>query len=535
MLPSSHVSQSVLRILASYQTSFRMCYSLSSCCAPCKMSFTSYSQHLPITVFHKGRISPQALDILIVQGQRPTSFAFDDTGFVWQPVSSLFEEPSIILSCRPDDLSPPPRIPIIPMRCSTPDLPPEIWIRIFTEASIDLYQWLTPLRISLVCRYWRDIAHSEPHLWTNICVDVRHVKRSGRWISWQTFETVWWFLHLSKDEPLDVKVDLLGHDGDLEFKHAVDMVVEHSARWRSADIRAAPSSLSYLKGVSSKLPLLENLSVDVAEEASRGNSKRLKGFRRAPKLVSHSPGGISARQCVVPWTQLRTVVLRDFFDCDLYENLRESRILSHLVLSPECEFETGFGTVTTLRASALTIQSLPRLVYSFLRSFRFPSLTSLDISILDTENSRPFPTDSLMLLLQQSECELQHLVLKKVPIPCKDMISILDVIPTLVFLTIHEPASPQLYKHCITNEFLRYLMVYPVLPKLESLELVWSYDAYEECIMNMVESRVKEPFVYGGAQLERIVLGRRNGVDLELSTIERMNFLRKHGLQISLW
>ncbi|PBK63453.1 hypothetical protein ARMSODRAFT_1088523 [Armillaria solidipes] len=512
-----------------------MCYNLSSCCATCKKSFTSYSQHLPIAVLPKGRVSLQTLDALVVQGQIPTSFSSDDAGSVWQPVSSLFEEPSIILSCRPDDFSPPPRTPIIPVCCSAPDLPPEIWIRIFTEASTDLHQWLTPLRISLVCRYWRDIAHSVPHLWTSICVDVQHVKRSGRWISWRTFETVWWFLHLSKHKPLDVKVDLLGYDGDLEFERTVEIIAEHSARWRSADIRAAPSSLSYLKFVAGRLPLLENLSVDVAEEASRNNSKRFKGFRRAPKLLSHSLGGISTRQCAVPWAQLRTVILRDFFDCDLYENLRDSKILDHLILSPECEFETGFGTVTTLRASTLTIQSLPRLVSSFLRGFRFPFLTSLNISVLDTENPRLFPTDSLMLLLQQSECELQHLVLKKVPIPCGDMINVLNVTPALVSLTIHEPASPQSYTHCITNEFLRYLMVYPVLLKLKSLELVWSYDAYEECIIDMVESRVMKLFAYGGAQLERIVLGRRNGVDLELSTIERMNCLRRRGLQISLW
>ncbi|KAK0190333.1 hypothetical protein F5146DRAFT_549391 [Armillaria mellea] len=327
-----------------------MCYSLSSCCVPCNKSFTSYSQHLPIAVLPPGRISRQTLNALVVHGQIPTSFAFDDSGFVWQPASSLSEEPSIVFSCRPDNFPLSPRTPIIPVCCSTPDLPPEIWIRIFTEASADLHQWLTPLRISLVCLYWRDIAHSVPHLWTSICVDVRHVKRSGRWISWRTFETVWWFLHLSKDKPLDVKMDLLGDDGDLKFERTVEMIAEHSARWRRADIRVAPSSLSYLKCVAGRLPLLESLSVDVAEEAFRSSSKRLKGFRRAPKLVSHSPGGISARQCVVPWAQLRTVVLRDFFDCDLYENLRDSKVLDHLVLSLECEFETGFGTVTTLRA-----------------------------------------------------------------------------------------------------------------------------------------------------------------------------------------
>ncbi|KAK0443961.1 uncharacterized protein EV420DRAFT_1017756 [Desarmillaria tabescens] len=513
-----------------------MRYSLSSFCAPCQKSFTSYSQHLPIAVLPQGNISLQTLNDLVDQGQVPTSFFFDDTGTVWQPVSSLNEEPGVILSCRTDNFSPPTVIPVISECYSTPDLPNEIWIRIFAEVSTDFHQWLTPLRISLVCRHWRrpDIAHSTPQLWTSICADVPYVKRSGRWTSWRIFEIVWWYLHLSKHKALDVKVDLLGYDGDFEFERTVEMVTEHSARWRSADIRVAPSSLMYFKGVARRLPLLESLWVDVSEEAYRDNWKRFKGFRHSPKLVSHSPGGISPRQCIVPWKQLKTVILRDFFDC-LYDDLRDSKTLDHLILSPECEFETGFGSVTTLRASTLTLQSFPRLVASFLEGFRFPFLTSLNLSVPDAEYARPFPTDSLLRLLQQSQCEIQHLVLKRVHILCEDMINVLRATPTLMSLVIHEPASTYSQTHCITNEFLRYLTMCTVLPKLKTLELVWNYDAYEDCIISMVESRIMKSSAYEGVQLEGIVLGRRNGVDLELPTIERMNGLRKCGLHVSLW
>ncbi|KAG7447791.1 uncharacterized protein BT62DRAFT_793084 [Guyanagaster necrorhizus] len=206
-----------------------MCHSLSSRCASCKESFTSYSQHLPITVLPQGR-PLQTLNALLAQGQIPTSFAFDDTGSVWQPIPSLDEEPSVILSCRPYEFSPPIVIPSASVCYSTPDLPTEVWIKIFAEACTDLHRWLTVLRISLVCHHWRDIAHSLPLLWTSICVDVLHVKQSEMWTPWRSFETVWWFLHLSKHEPLDVKVDLLGCDGDLEFECTVEMLAEHSRR-----------------------------------------------------------------------------------------------------------------------------------------------------------------------------------------------------------------------------------------------------------------------------------------------------------------
>ncbi|KAG7447790.1 uncharacterized protein BT62DRAFT_792671 [Guyanagaster necrorhizus] len=179
----------------------------------------------------------------------------------------------------------------------------------------------------------------------------------------------------------------------------------------------------------------------------------------------------------------------------------------------------------------LTLQSLPRLVSSFLEGFRFPSLTSLNISIPDAENARPFPINSLILLLQRSQCELQHLVLKQVPIPRESMMNILRATPTLVSLVIHEPAS---YTHCITDAFSRYLMECSVLPKLEHVELVWSYDASEGCIIDMIESRVVKTVAYGGV-LGRIVLGRRKGLELERSTIERVNSLRGRGFHILLW
>ncbi len=76
-----------------------------------------------------------------------------------------------------------------------------------------------------------------------------------------------------------MKVVLLGYDGDLEFERTVEMIAEHSARWRSAvaQRRYQGGILEFviLKCVADRLPLLENLSVDVAEEASRSSSKRL--------------------------------------------------------------------------------------------------------------------------------------------------------------------------------------------------------------------------------------------------------------------
>ncbi|KAF9023159.1 hypothetical protein BDZ89DRAFT_1070161, partial [Hymenopellis radicata] len=169
-----------------------------------------------------------------------------------------------------------------------------------------------------------------------------------------------------------------------------------------------------------------------------------------------------------------------------------------------------------LSASRLTMRSVPRLVDStFMGAFVLRSLTVVNISLADGSavDARFLP--SFVGLLKRSGCSLMQLTLHNVPLDDEAILDILACTPQLWGLTIHEPAK----EHCITNAFVSTVL----LPKLRRLELVWSYDACEERILDMVE-RMKG--------LEYVVLGRRFGLELSEGCVERMNVLREGGVSV---
>ncbi len=350
--------------------------------------------------------------------------------------------------------------------CPIASLPTELKILIFQYACEDTEYWLTALNLSLVSREWRGIAHALPVLWSHIAVDVPAVKRTGRWTPWRTFEIVWWYIHLAGEAPLSVKVDFLALGGDIEFKWAANLLVQKAARWEQAEIRCAPEDLRTFKEIKiSGLPMLKTLKFHVED----GFGKRCKSFQNAPKLEEHSPGGLSPRQCVVGWNKLKTVILADFFDCHLYENLQDALVMKELVIDEDCVFETAFGggEFIPVSASTLTMRSIPRLMYTFLEVFVFPCLTTVDISVVDDHpvDSRFIP--SFLSMLKHSGCSLRTLKVHNIPLSDEMVLAILACTPKLRALAIHESAQ----QHCITDAFLRNLSTV-LLPKLRKLELV---------------------------------------------------------------
>ncbi len=73
-----------------------------------------------------------------------------------------------------------------------------------------------------------------------------------------------------------------------------------------------------------------------------------------------------------------------------------------------------------------------------------------------------------------------------------------------------------------------------LVPRLETLELVWAEDRHpDESLSTMSASRVGD----GGATLglSSVVLGRRNGGEFMPSVIGHLQQLRKSGSRASLW
>ncbi|KAF9561855.1 hypothetical protein CPC08DRAFT_799569 [Agrocybe pediades] len=143
--------------------------------------------------------------------------------------------------------------------------------------------------LSHVCRLWRDVAVSIPHLWQEIPVlDIsKAVWLNKRYL--QCFEEV---LRRGKDLPLIVMfqtyfnpIRTRGNSGH----PAVKILVKHSERWRCLDIKVSDprSIMPYLRPIKGKLSSLEflNLHFDLNGQRSRtDNLPDCSIFEVAPNL-----------------------------------------------------------------------------------------------------------------------------------------------------------------------------------------------------------------------------------------------------------
>ncbi|KAF9021296.1 hypothetical protein BDZ89DRAFT_1200434 [Hymenopellis radicata] len=247
----------------------------------CKGGFTSYQQHLPFAAGPQAKVPflslitlalnshgferhPQSSEICVASKSRRTM-----TRFQRSPHATLHA----ISGCIPLQARAAP-VASIPTRPPISGLPIELMIVIFQYACDDIEYWLTALSLPLVSREWRSITHALSELWTHIALGAKHPGR---------LEIVWWYLHLSRDAPLDV-IDLLG---DGEFGEPAGLLVNNATRWRWADIWCPSEDLPIFKGINKLgVSMLESIKFDVA---SRGSDV---AFRDAPRLREYAPGGV---------------------------------------------------------------------------------------------------------------------------------------------------------------------------------------------------------------------------------------------------
>jgi hypothetical protein len=150
------------------------------------------------------------------------------------------------------------------------------------------------LVLSKVCCYWHSVVINTPMLWSTI------VMKTDVWTAPETMlYLVSQSLERGGNHPLTIKVAAF-EIGTL-CRQALELLAQHSQRWRDVHFVVADESLELLSGARGSLSLLETLQVDLL-----ANGKAVDTFAITPCLAKATFSGPPGSVPSLPWTQLQS-------------------------------------------------------------------------------------------------------------------------------------------------------------------------------------------------------------------------------------
>lgn len=214
-------------------------------------------------------------------------------------------------------------------------LPAELWVDIFGRCfhkctiTTDCTQ-KPPFSFGQVCQRWRDIVSHTPILWTkislNLGLSVFRIPWDGPYSNRarpvETHSaTNLLALILSRSQNAPLEVDIMADSADQVpthiFRHTLNLLLEHSHRWRQAEFDVAFHHLTDLESSKYSFPQLEKLSLYLEPVPTRPRPIGL--FQNAPvlsdiDLIGFPPSNRNSpnpgQAYLLPWRQLTNLSLR---------------------------------------------------------------------------------------------------------------------------------------------------------------------------------------------------------------------------------
>ncbi|KAJ7609946.1 hypothetical protein FB45DRAFT_340649 [Roridomyces roridus] len=269
-------------------------------------------------------------------------------------------------------------------------LPNEITSEIFIQY-IDVDERRSPLRLTWVCREWRELAHSCCRLWTSFDSKFYAVNCMPFW------------LRRSGGLPLDLQIDLPASPS--EAQAIVEDLCNYSAQWRTVSLRST-SLISFPASLHGPFPFLEKLQLPSGYETSTPSV-----FLNAPRLreVSASPAYSWLER--LPWVQLKVLDLSSESAATCIAILHCAPHLEELQLSFDPETLNLLPPPTKMlvlpRLSTLSLQ--PALCFGILEYLTVPALQSFTTDVDDSGGRRQLL--SFAQLVARSKCVVRELTL----------------------------------------------------------------------------------------------------------------------------
>ncbi|KAF5343437.1 hypothetical protein D9758_011812 [Tetrapyrgos nigripes] len=325
--------------------------------------------------------------------------------------------------------------------------PPELLVRIFdfccTESKVDATMSCPVVKLSQVCAGWRELVRTTSSLWARIAVDLN---KSGHSVE-QILLMIKTHLTLSKQSPLHITLVLPSAVTD-DALVVIRAFIPHSMRWETVSLDVDRSHLldpefATIKG---RLPLLRQLEVwppSPVDIEIPDNEATVDSFISAPVLRSFKLGTDTQTKIEVPWPQLHDLTLWGHKPIAISKLLRSASAARKVTIehcySPDAEDSKPEPVVYNMASLTICVDHWDRNPTVFLRPLTLPQLTSLCLS--GAEPMYPdtdFCFSDIQAFLIRSGCILTSLSLVNLSNTDHVILEILECIPSLVELIIHE-------------------------------------------------------------------------------------------------
>ncbi|KAK0480674.1 hypothetical protein IW261DRAFT_1419028 [Armillaria novae-zelandiae] len=388
----------------------------------------------------------------------------------------------------------------------------------------------TPFYLSSVCAYWRAVCTSSPLLWTSVLANI-----GRRGASLQFLRATELFRQRSGARLVNLQLSVefgefregVGYeDVQRRLRHAVtslfcspDALNLQRLKRIGIDSRTVHLWDVFRKGIQPEFPELEHL--EFSDDVEYSGVHPIKLFEYAPKLHTLALNAFHSTSFRLRNEQITTV-----YFANVPSFVYPSRTHSY----------PNATTATFRRCGYLSFEDAEfpfrRLVlHGCLPAFHWmgsmPHLASLELVDIDCTNSSESDDIrnticDLAKYLSKSPL-LTELVLNTLIIGHPEMLSLLHAVPQLRRLSIVERVDTRL--RVISPRFIEELRDLEMLRELEHLQLVWSDEADEGAILDVLEKR----------PLKSAVIGIREGGELGPDTLSRIDALRKSGTAVTLW
>ncbi|KAJ7439938.1 hypothetical protein FB451DRAFT_142459 [Mycena latifolia] len=376
-------------------------------------------------------------------------------------------------------------------------LAPEMLLEIFSwtapeldDVTIPPSNGQSPWNIARVSSKWRAISLSLPSIWSNIYVRGRLLPRAVKALKVQ----------LERSNPYLLSV-IFASDAA-----AFNLLLDHSMRWKTAELTLEKSMIPALDRISGRLPELRRFKLDYT--GARAGASACRVFETAPKLSEAIILGDPSLP--LPFAQLIRARVR----ISLAPQVLASG--HHLLqLSLHGLPDTPDSPVELPRLRMLLVGN-----GEFLKSLILPELEELLIA------AHCLPA---IPMIRRSQCRLRKLCLIRCSV--EEGLAVLDGIPTLVEL--RWPASKELLARMIDCP--------SVVPELRAMWLL-QFESFKEeklptlNLVELMESRRSPPlslrvldFIVVGKSSDMVELEtnlQRQGIDAEC--LNRRPSLNKH-------